>query len=210
MDIIAITDHNSTLHGPLTRRLAEPLGIMVLFGAEVTTREEAHCLCLFETEEQRQSFQSFIDANIPNIPNNPEKFGYQVVVNEDDEIIHEVDHYLHAALRVGVNELERAVHSLGGLFVPAHVDRGMFSLISQLGFIPNDLKFDALEISRQTSPNKFLENNAYLEKPCLIRNSDAHHPDQIGQVSTGYCMEQASLNEIAMSYREEHLREVLI
>ncbi|MFN8134655.1 MAG: PHP domain-containing protein [Bacteroidales bacterium] len=44
IDIIGITDHNSTRHCSLIRDLARPAGIFVLMGAEVTTREEVHCL----------------------------------------------------------------------------------------------------------------------------------------------------------------------
>ena len=37
MDIIGLTDHNSTLNADVTRRLGEKVGLHVLMGAEVTT-----------------------------------------------------------------------------------------------------------------------------------------------------------------------------
>ncbi|MBI3235951.1 MAG: hypothetical protein HYZ42_18275, partial [Bacteroidetes bacterium] len=66
------------LHGPVTRRLAEKKGIMVVYGTEVTTKEEVHCICLLEKEEQRVVFQEFIEQNLPHIKNNPTYFGHQV------------------------------------------------------------------------------------------------------------------------------------
>lgn len=210
LDIIAVTDHNSTLHGPIVRQLAQPYGITVLFGAEVTTREEVHCLCLFDTEEQRIAFQSFIDSNLPIIPNNPQKFGHQVVVNENDEILQEIDNLLISALRVGVNELEQEVHRLGGLFIPAHVDRPMYSLTSQLGFIPPDLNFDALEIFRTTKPEEFNLKHKYLPKSTLIKNSDAHYPMQIGTTYTEYQLSEPTFNELRFAFCLEQGRSVAL
>lgn len=209
LDIIAITDHNSTLHGPIIRKLAEPLGITVLFGAEVTTREEAHCLCLFNTEEQRDKFQEFININLPNIANNPNKFGYQVVVNKDDEILEEVEPLLLSALKANIDEVEVKVHDLGGLFIPAHVDRPMYSLISQLGFIPPDLKFDALEVFRTTSQNEFKAKHAYLKDATLIKNSDSHYPNQLGTVYTEYLLEEPTFAELKKALQFKQERRVL-
>ncbi len=209
LDIIAITDHNSTLHGPIIRKLAEPLGITVLLGAEVTTREEAHCLCLFNTEEQRAEFQEFININLPDIANDSSKFGYQVVVNENDEILEEVEPLLLSALKSNVDEVERKTHNIGGLFIPAHVDRPMYSLISQLGFIPKDLKFDALEIFRTTSKEEFKAKHTYINQATLIKNSDSHYPDQLGTVFTEYLMEEPTFAELKKALQFKQERRVL-
>ncbi|HCX99798.1 MAG TPA: histidinol-phosphatase [Bacteroidales bacterium] len=209
IDIIAITDHNSTLHGPVIRKLAEPLGISVIYGAEVTTREEAHCLCLFDTDEQREKFQEYINLNLPNFPNDSQRFGYQVVVNEDDEILYEIEPLLINGLSVGINDIEKTVHGLGGLFIPAHVDRPRYSLISQLGFVPPDLNYDALEIFGKTNPANFLSANSYLKNPVLIKNSDAHFLDQLGETFTTYRMAEPTFNELVKALKGEDGRQVL-
>jgi PHP family Zn ribbon phosphoesterase len=209
IDIIAITDHNSTFHGPVIRKLGESLGISVIYGAEVTTREEVHCLCLFDTDEQRGKFQEYIDLNLPNIPNDPQRFGYQVVVNENDEILYEIEPLLINGLNVGINDIERTVHALGGLFIPAHIDRPRYSIISQLGFVPPDLKFDALEIFWKTNPSDLLSQHSYLSNPILIKNSDAHFLDQIGQTFTNYQMAEPTFNELAKALKGEEGRQVL-
>ncbi|MBN1988356.1 MAG: PHP domain-containing protein [Bacteroidales bacterium] len=196
LDIIAITDHNSTLHGPLVRQLAQSKGIMVVYGAEVTTKEEAHCVCLFDTEAQRLTFQHYLEAHLPNIPNNPDVFGYQVEVNENDEILQEIEPLLISSLDVGVNQIEAYVHQLGGLFIPAHVDKTKYSLISQLGFVPFDLQYDALELSQHTTVDAFKAKNGYLKDARFIRSSDAHMLNQIGTAYTTLQMEHRTFDEL--------------
>jgi PHP family Zn ribbon phosphoesterase len=196
LSIIAVTDHNSTLHSPLTRHLAEDAGMLAICGAEVTTREEVHCICLFADEEGRASFQKFLEEHIQKVPNKPDILGYQVVVNEKEEIVDEVEYSLHGALNVGINELEGVVHSLRGIFIPAHVDRPKFSLTSQLGFIPPDLNYDALEVSINSSIESICALNPSVTRKRFIRSSDAHFIDQVGSVSTKFRMENLSFDDL--------------
>jgi len=210
LKVIGITDHNSTLHGPVTRKLAEKRGIMVVFGAEVTTKEEVHCLCLFPEENQRVEFQNFLETNLSEIKNNPELFGYQVVVDENEEILDEIEPLLISALKVSIDEVEQKVHQIGGLFIPAHIDRPKYSLTSQLGFIPKDLKYDALEISRSTSIEKALNDYSYIKNQRFIKSSDAHNIDQIGTANTQLKMESICWNEIRMAILGIEGREVIV
>ena len=89
LDIIAITDHNSTLQCCEIQALGAEAGLTVFAGAEVCTREEAHCLALFGTEDSRAAFQEYLDRYLPPVPNDPERFGDQVWVNRNDEIMGE-------------------------------------------------------------------------------------------------------------------------
>ncbi len=196
VDILGITDHNSTLHAVLIKQLAEKEGIMVLMGAEVTTKEEVHCLCFFETEQQLSEFQVYLDHYLPKIPNDTKYFGYQVVVNEEEEIVQEIENLLISGLNQGINEIEQKVHQLNGLFIPAHINKTQNSIISQLGFLPPDLKVDALEISMHTTKDEFLSKNKYLKGYAFIQSSDAHYIDNIGNVCTNFFMEELSFAEI--------------
>ena len=81
LDAIAVTDHNSTLQCPEIQALGEERGLMVFAGAEVTTREEAHCVALFADDRARAAFQMCLDDHLPPVPNDPERFGDQVWVN---------------------------------------------------------------------------------------------------------------------------------
>jgi len=196
VDILGITDHNSTLHAALIRQLAEKEGIMVMMGAEVTTKEEVHCLCFFETEHLLSDFQIYLDQHLPKIPNDTKYFGYQVVVNEEEEIVQEIENLLISGLNQGINEVEQKVHELQGLFIPAHINKAQNSIMSQLGFLPPDLKVDALEISMHITKDEFLSKNKYLKGYTFIQSSDAHYVDNIGNVCTNFFMEELSFVEI--------------
>ena len=52
LDMIAITDHNTTRQVKVTQKIGRASGLFVLGGVEVTSQEEAHCLSFFETDEQ--------------------------------------------------------------------------------------------------------------------------------------------------------------
>ena len=49
LDVIAVADHNSALNCPAVMAAGERAGLLVLPGMELTTSEEVHVLCLFET-----------------------------------------------------------------------------------------------------------------------------------------------------------------
>lgn len=210
LDIIGITDHNSTRHCNLISKLAQNAGIFVLMGAEVTTREEVHCLTFFENDEKLLEFQNYLDKHLPAIPNNTEKFGYQVVVDENDMILDQVESLLISAIDQSINQVEQIVHSLGGLFIPAHIDRPSFSITSQLGFIPDNLAIDAIEISAKCQPcqiKPFLGKHA--SKP-ILRNSDSHFIEGIGSVSTLFQMEHRTFEEIKLALQSALGRKTVI
>jgi 3',5'-nucleoside bisphosphate phosphatase len=196
LDIIGITDHNSTLHCSITARLASEKGICVMQGAEVTTKEEVHCLAFFENSAALGKFQEFLNLSLPAIMNDPEKFGFQLVVDENELLVYEEKKLLMSALNKSLEEVESFVHSLNGLFIPAHIDRKKNSIYSQLGFLPSGLKADALEVSYKVSPGKFAAVHPEIDAFPIIRSSDAHMPADIGREITGFYMLNASFQEI--------------
>ena len=86
LDIIAVTDHNHTGHARLTRELGARKGIWVVYGAEINTREEVHCLTFFDTDEQLSLFQQELDRNLTKIPNDTSFMGHQVIVDEQEQM----------------------------------------------------------------------------------------------------------------------------
>lgn len=203
LNILGISDHNSTLHAPLIKKLAAKEGILVLMGAEVTTKEEVHCLCFFEDEEKLNVFQLYLNEHMSSIQNDPDKFGYQVVVNEEEEIVKEIDCLLISAINQSIEQVEQKVHELNGLFIPAHINKSVNSLLSQLGFLPLDLKVDALEISQHITKEEFLKKNKYLNKYNFITSSDAHYIDNIGNVFTEFYLEELSFDEVRRALKGE-------
>lgn len=210
LDIIGVTDHNSTLHCGLMAELGTEAGLVVLPGAEVTTREEVHCLAFFETLKTAESFQEFIESRLPCILNDPERFGDQAVLDKDEKIIGQPPILLTSALQAGIDEVEAVVHALHGLFIPAHIDRPRFSLLSQLGFIPPDLKADAFELHRATDAGHFRHMHHISPETPLIKNSDAHFLKDIGKGSTMFLMENPTFGEIRLALQGKAGRKVVV
>ena len=210
IDILGITDHNSTKHCRLIRKLAKEEGIFVLGGAEVTSKEEVHCLAFFESDEILDEFQNYLEEHLPHIVNKPEAFGYQVVVDIDENIVEEIDTLLISALDVSIEDLEQKVHELNGIFIPAHVNKTKNSIISQLGFISPDLKYEALELSPHISKKEFIKQNSYLKDQSYIQSSDAHYIDDVGLVNTKFLIEKRSFEEIKLALKVEKGRKVII
>ena len=209
LDLIGITDHNTTRQCAVIRELGQREGIFVLCGVEVTTKEEAHCLAFFETTESLGAFQIYLDAHLPQVKNNPDLFGYQVAVDAEDNIVFEEERSLLSAIDQSIEKIEQQIHFLNGIFVPAHVNKGKNSVISQLGFIPNDLNIDALELSKHISKEEFINKNKYLKNHVFIKSSDAHLPELIGETTSLFVMEALNFEEIKKALHNIDNRRVI-
>jgi 3',5'-nucleoside bisphosphate phosphatase len=210
LDIIGVTDHNTTRHCGLIKKLAEEKGIYVMQGAEVTTKEEVHCLAFFETTDALNKFQEFLDHNLPDIKNDPAIFGEQVQVDENENIIYEEEKLLINAISRSIEETEAFVHRLEGIFIPAHVDKMKNSIYSQLGFLPADLKADALEISKATNPEKFVKSHPETSGYSLLQNSDAHYTEEIGSAFSVFYINEPSFSEIRKALKGEHEYKIVL
>lgn len=206
LDIIGVTDHNSTLHCNVIKHLGKEAGIFVLTGIEITSSEEVHCLAFFEHPEQLIEFQEYIDLHILKIPNNPEKFGYQVIVDKDENITGQVDWLLINATDRSIDQLASKTHELNGIFIPAHIDRSAYSLTSQLGFVPPDLEADAYEVSRYSTPQKMKNAYPWLTEKSFITSSDAHFLKDIGTNYTFFYIKTRSFLEIKQALNESNGR----
>ncbi len=202
LHIIGITDHNSTRNSEEVKKVGNREGIFVVCGAEVTTREEVHCLAFFETPAQLAVFQQFLDDNLPAMKNDEDKFGYQLIINEYEEILRKEEYLLISAIKRSINEVENEVHRLNGLFIPAHIDKKQNSILSQLGFLPPDLKPDALELSKHADREIFLQKNRYLSSNFFIQSSDAHYLDDIGCVYTPLEMPELTFQNIKQAMQQ--------
>jgi len=208
LQVIGITDHNSTKNAKLVKRWAEKEGIFVLCGAEVTTKEEVHCLAFFESENELNEFQQYLEKNMTIIPNPDGHFGYQPVVDENDTILEMVDHYLPAALKVGIHDIQQKVYELNGIFIPAHVDRQSNGIYGQLGFIPAKLKFDGLGISKRISEKDVRKHYVIEKEITIIRNSDTHFLAQMGEICTIFYMKEMNFYEVKMALSQQDGRYV--
>lgn len=196
LDIIGITDHNSTKQCQLVSKLGRRLGLTVIAGCEMTSREEVHCLGFFEDFDALSEFQDYLDQHLTFILNDSDLFGYQLVVDEGENILEEQENYLGTSLDVSIEEVEQKVHELSGIFIPAHIDRPRNSLYSQLGFFPPELKVDALQISKLADENVVREKYKISSDITLVKFSDAHYPEDLGKTFTIFEMEEPSFEEL--------------
>ncbi len=201
LDIIGITDHNSTKHCRSAFEIGQKYGITVLAGTEVNTREEIHCLTFFDTFDKVDIFQQYLDDNLTVIENKPEIFGNQYIVDEHENILGEESRLLVASLQKGIDEVAEQVAQLEGILIPAHINRMSNSVYSQLGFLPAGLKAQALEIFTVGAYEDFLSSHPEIRNFCLVKNSDAHSSDQIGAYTTDYFLKKPVFSEIVLALK---------
>ena len=195
MDCLGITDHNSTENIQSVRKVAEKFGIDVLGGIEITSKEEVHMLAFFDDEIAIKNMHDIIYQNLEG-ENDENVFGKQNIVDEFDNTIGYNKKLLIGATELGVAEIVSIVHSLSGIIFASHVDRESFSILSQLGFIPEGLSFDGLEISSNSTNEDFLKKFPEYKKFPIVSFSDAHFLEDIGKVCTVFKVDKISVKEI--------------
>jgi PHP family Zn ribbon phosphoesterase len=206
IDIIGICDHNSSENSPAVMKRARKMPITVLPGLEVTSREEVHVLALFDAVEAALKLQERVYENLPG-ENDEEAFGRQVVVNEKEEVEGFSSKLLIGATTIPLEEVVLLIHSFGGLAIASHIDREAYSIIGQLGFVPENLALDALEISPRLTFEKAVKLYPYNYP--ITCSSDAHYPDDIGKGSTSFLLEEGSLAEIRKALKNEEGRKLI-
>lgn len=207
IQLIAITDHNSTRNIASVQKAASGTGLVVLPGMELQTREEVHVLCLFDTLAQAEAFQKEVDLALPAIPNQPDFFGEQFVVDETGDFIASEERLLITSTHFSLREAWEKVTSLGGIYIPAHVNRKTFGLIYNLGLVPEDFPILALEISRHTTPAKAVVEFPQVRGYPLIQNGDVHGLDEfLG--SNIYSIEETTTAELSLAMVGKESRSV--
>jgi len=206
IDILGISDHNSAENVPALIKAAKKFEISVLPGIEVTSQEEVHILALFDELESALKLQELIYDNLPG-ENDQEAFGMQVVVNEKGEVLRFNQKLLIGASTLTVEEVVQTIHSLNGLAIAAHIDREGFSITGQLGFIPDNLELDALEISPNITFNDAVKK--FQPSLPLVCSSDAHNLEEIGKCSTSFYIKEGTTEEIKKALSNEGGRKIL-
>jgi len=208
LDVIGISDHNSSENVIAVKKAGEKYNLKVLGGMEVTSKEEVHILALFDDEKDLLKLQKIVYENLEGV-NDEELFGYQLIVNEQNEIMDLNKKLLIGATDMTVDKIVELIHSLNGLAIASHVDRERFSLIGQLGFIPEGLALDGLELSaKYTSGKKELDFPMSSGFP-LVTFSDAHYIDDIGKTSTTFLLDDITVIEMKKALKNQNGRSIL-
>lgn len=181
IDLFALTDHNCALNAPAFAiacgRVCRRAGLLPFFGLELSPFEEAHLLVLFPDPLAALSFSDWVQGYLPRQPVDPLQFGDQVAVDPEGNILSMPSAWFGNPLRETFGFFARAAADAGALVIPAHVDRALFSVFSQLGFLPEG-PYDAVE-AVGAQPDRSLCRNH-----CVISGSDAHVLEHIGRRSS--------------------------
>ncbi|HQG46088.1 MAG TPA: hypothetical protein PLG50_10560, partial [bacterium] len=91
----------------------------------------------------------------------------------------------------------------------AHIDRRANSMVRILGFLPADLPFKVIELSRRANPDESVErySSSGLQ---LITASDAHDLPQIGCVRSWFRLEAPTFGELLLACTQAEGRRISI
>jgi len=206
LDIIAVTDHNTAKNVRVVMGLAERRGLKVIPGMEVQTREEIHLLALFPDWPSTAAWDEEVRRHLPDVRNDPEVFGDQPIVDEEGNILEFEERLLLNSIDLPLEEVKRRVEGHGGMTIPSHFDKGSFSLISQLGLIPEDMELEVLEVSRKTPFPSM--GNVSPRIPRIV-SSDAHRLEDIGDARTIFLLAEATLGELRLAFRGQEGRKIV-
>lgn len=181
LDAIAITDHNSCGNVLACIEVGKKIGILVIPGMELQTREDVHVICLFNDYETAMKFQEYVYSKLPNLKNKENLFGEQLVLDSQDNVISHNERLLLTASDLTLNDAFNKVCELNGAFIPAHIDRDSYGIISSLGFIPRDLRISTLEYSSEESLKKLINAGFVENNYNFIHSSDAHYLENISE-----------------------------
>lgn len=205
IDILAITDHNSAENVESLVMAAEGSGLRILPGMEVETSEEVHLVVIFDSVVSALQWQEFVYQHLPSLQNDERVYGVQLVLGPANQFLHKNTRLLIAPADLNVDAVVAEVNVRGGFCVPAHVDRPSYSIISNLGFIPDNLDVPAVELS--SNARGPLEQ--WTGGKEFIRSSDAHDLSQIGVSRTMFLLSEPSAREISLACRRQLGRRVV-
>jgi hypothetical protein len=181
LDIIGITDHNSAKNVASVMKCAEKTTLIVIPGIEVETFEGIHLLCYFKTIKNVYAFDKIIYDNLPEINNNEDFYGRQLIIAEDDRIIAKEKKALLNSTSLKIDKVIQLAHKYQGIVIPAHIDRRANGIISILGFIPPNLAIEGIEIQATNSQNNYRQYRVF-------QNSDAHYLGDICEKVNKICL----------------------
>ncbi len=174
LNIVALTDHNTCKNCPAFFEAAKKNGIIPIAGMELTTNEDIHVVCLFETLESAMEFDKEIDSRRVKIKNRTDIFGDQLILDSMDEIIGTDEYLLSNATMLSVYDVSAIVKKYDGICYPAHIDRQANGIIAVLGTVPEDLHFNCVELHDGSKTEEYIEKYDLQDKKIII-SSDAHY-----------------------------------
>ncbi len=138
LDVIAVTDHNSTANCEAVVNAAQGTGLTVLCGMELCTSEEIHVVCLLPDVDAARYFGNYVKSRSLPVKNRSDIYGRQLLMDAQDNIVGEEQTLLLTAADISVTNLHHILYHYGGVAVPAHIERESYGMLSVLGTVPQD------------------------------------------------------------------------
>ena len=174
LNIIALTDHNTTKNCPAFFEAANRYGLIPIAGMELTSSEDIHVVCLFEELDDAMRFNDYVDSHRVKIKNKPEIFGDQFILDGEDNCVGIEEYLLSNATKISITEVTSIVTEYGGVAYPAHIDRMSNGIIATLGTLPEDIHFTAVEFHNKDCIEEYKAKYPICNKTVVI-SSDAHY-----------------------------------
>ena len=211
VNIIAISDHNAGNNVAVTERLATAAGIKLFYSLELHVLESFHMLTLFEDRDNYQKWLEIVESRRSKQPLETDVGKDQQIFDDCDEIAGTVLERLNLDSSIPALEAISKVHELGGICIASHIDRAYDSVLRVFSnSIPEDLAFDALEISAETYMTDALVQ--YAELRCrypFVTNSDSHIPAEfVSGPKNIFFINEPTLREIMLALNNRELRRV--
>ena len=175
LNIVALTDHNTTKNCPAFFAAAKQNGIIPIAGMELTTVEDIHVVCLLEHLEQAMAFDSEVEKRRILIKNKVEIFGDQLICDGKDNVIGTEKYLLSNATTISIDEALEFTESRGGICFPAHIDRDANGIICILGTFPQFPPFNIAEFRDMERRDQLAKAHPALEGKLAVSGSDAHY-----------------------------------
>lgn len=175
LNIMALTDHNTSKNCPAFFKAAKKNGIIPIAGMELTTAEDIHVVCLFKDLDTALDFDGMVDSHRIKYPNRTDIFGNQLILDENDEVIGTEDFFLPNATDISIESVPKIIKDFGGFCYPAHIDREANGIISILGDFPVNSGFTAAEFHDSENIPKYNEKYLETRNKQIIVSSDAHY-----------------------------------
>lgn len=206
--MIAICDHN-TAGNTMAVREAAGTDITVIAGIEITTSEEAHVIGLFPSSQIAYDMGEKVLATLPELSDQSRRFGEQFFMNAQGQMLRQETKMLSAPSTLTLSESVNLIKQYNGLAIAAHLDRRSFSVISQLGMLPEDIRFDAIEISAAAVRASRLPEFASFGLP-VITSSDSHFLSEVGICQTVFEIVEPTFCEVALALKKSDGRRCYI
>ena len=175
LNIVALTDHNTTKNCPAFFEAAKAAGIIPVAGMELTTCEDIHVVCLFEHLSEAMDFDQKVAEQRILIENRTDIFGDQLILDGEENIIGTEKYLLSNATMLSIEDAFELAQSCGGICYPAHIDREANGIVTTLGTFPESPAYLHAELHDFGKKDEYSARFPILNDCMLLSGSDAHY-----------------------------------